>query len=72
MIYLVWLQASKSGSIGQKYNIHRDYRIEAHSPEQAQEQARQRAYNEGLEHTLIIKVEQLPNPPTPKSLLSRR
>jgi hypothetical protein len=53
----ITILASKAGSIGTKYNIRRKYEIEAPTQELAQDQARMKAYAEGLEHTLITSCE---------------
>ena len=54
--FTVKLQASKAGSIGTKYCEHRVYTVEAIDAYEAQCVARERAYAEGLEHTLITSV----------------
>jgi hypothetical protein len=52
--YKIKLLASKAGSIGTKYNIVRHYTIEAIDQKEAEDRARELAYAEGLEHTLIV------------------
>jgi hypothetical protein len=56
--YHIVLQASKVGSIGSKYSERREYKIDAPDYEVAQKLARKRAFQEGLEHTLIIVCKQ--------------
>lgn len=56
--YSITLRASKAGSIGTKYCETRHYQITADTREDAENQARMKAYDEGLEHTLITKAVQ--------------
>ena len=54
--YRVRLRASKEGSIGTKYNELRLYAVTAKSEDEASDKARQLAYAEKLEHTLITNI----------------
>jgi hypothetical protein len=56
-IWKITLLASKAGSIGTKYNIRRQYEIDAPTKEIAEDCARMKAYDEGLEHTRITRCE---------------
>ena len=54
--FRIRLRASVTGSIGTKYGELRLYSIVAKSEDDACDQARELAYREGLEHTLITNI----------------
>lgn len=56
MFFRIHLRASKKGALIANYSELRIYDVKAANREDAQDQARRLAYNEGLEHTFIILV----------------
>ena len=54
--FSVTLKASEAGSIGVKYYLTRRYEIDAIDKKEAEDTARNLAYAENLEHTLITKT----------------
>ena len=54
--YRIRLRASVQGSIGTKYGELRLYLIVAKNEDDACDHARELAYREGLEHTLITNI----------------
>jgi hypothetical protein len=54
--YRVSLRASILNSIGEKYNIVKDYHIQARTAQHAEDQARQKAHDENLDHIRITGI----------------
>jgi hypothetical protein len=55
--HTVTIRASKAGSIGAKYVETRSYQIEAETRDEVNTKAIRRAFDEGLEHVLVTRID---------------